>query len=72
MIEGTVVNRVTSPRAKEAKAVRIGHPGGMISVEVEVEKRAEGYHLKVAAFGRTSRRIMEGWVYVPEALFRAG
>ncbi len=69
MIGGTLVNQVTSPKAKEAGLVRIGHPGGVIPIEVEVEKRADGFHLKKAAFGRTSRRIMEGFVYVPETFF---
>jgi len=70
MIEGTLVNRVTALRAKQTKTVRIGHPGGVISIEVEVEKTADGFHLKKAAFGRTSRRIMEGFVHVPESLFK--
>jgi 2-methylaconitate cis-trans-isomerase PrpF len=71
MIEGTLVNRVCSPRVRETKTVRIGHPSGIISIEVDVEKNAEGFHIKKAAFGRTSRRIMEGFVYVPEKLFEA-
>jgi methylitaconate Delta-isomerase len=70
MIEGTLVNRVCSPRAKDAKMVRIGHPSGVVSIEVEMEKTEDGFHLKQAAFARTSRRIMEGFVYVPESLFR--
>jgi 2-methylaconitate cis-trans-isomerase PrpF len=69
MIEGTLVNRVCSPRAKETKTVNIGHPSGTISIEVDVANTAEGPQLKMAAFGRTSRRIMEGFVYVPEKLF---
>ncbi len=71
MIEGTLVNQVTSPKAKETGMVRIGHPDGVIPIDVEVEKTAEGFQLKKAAFGRTSRRIMEGFVYVPESLFKA-
>ena len=70
MIEGTLVNQVTSLKAKETGLVRIGHPGGVIPIEVEVEKKADGFHLKKAAFGRSSRRIMEGFVYVPEGLFK--
>jgi hypothetical protein len=70
MIEGTLVHQVTSPKAKESGLVRIGHPGGVIPIEVEVEKRGDGFHLMKAAFGRTSRRIMEGFVYVPEELFK--
>ena len=69
MIEGTLVNRVCDPRAMQTKTVRIGHPSGKISIEVDVAKAADGFHLKKAAFGRTSRRIMEGFVYIPENLF---
>jgi 2-methylaconitate cis-trans-isomerase PrpF len=55
----------------QTREVRIGHPSGVVAIEVEVEKAADGFHLKKAAFGRTSRRIMEGFVYVPEDLFEA-
>jgi 2-methylaconitate cis-trans-isomerase PrpF len=71
MIEGTLVNRVCSPRTMKTKEVRIGHPSGIVSIEVEVVKGADGFHLKKAALGRTSRRIMEGFVYVPENLFKS-
>jgi 2-methylaconitate cis-trans-isomerase PrpF len=70
MIEGSLVNRVCSSKAKRTKEVRIGHPSGVVSIEVDVEKTADGFHLRKAAFGRTSRRIMEGFVYIPESLFR--
>lgn len=69
IIDGTLVHHVCSSRPHQTKTVRIGHPSGTISIEVEVEKTADGFHLKRAAFGRTSRRIMEGFVYVPEGLF---
>jgi 2-methylaconitate cis-trans-isomerase PrpF len=69
MIDGTLVNRVTSPISKKTKNIRIGHPGGVISIEAMIEKRSDGFFLKQAAFGRTSRRILEGFVYVPESLF---
>ncbi|MGD0919363.1 MAG: PrpF domain-containing protein [Thermodesulfobacteriota bacterium] len=69
LIEGTLVSRVCSPRAWKEKMVRIGHPSGTISIEVNVSNTMDGPELKLAAFGRTSRRIMEGFVYVPESLF---
>jgi 2-methylaconitate cis-trans-isomerase PrpF len=69
MIEGTMVHRICRPKAWETKVVRIGHPSGTISIEVDVENRPDGPVLKLAAFGRTSRRIMEGFVYVPEKAF---
>ena len=70
LIEGTLVNRVCSFRASEKKMVCFGHPAGAILIEVEVEKRQEGVYLKKAALGRTSRRLMEGFAYVPETLFK--
>ncbi len=69
-IKGTIVHEVCSPGAQERKTIRIGHPSGTISIEVDVENTPAGPELKLAAFGRTSRRIMEGCVYVPEKLFR--
>ncbi len=69
LIEGTLVNRVCSPAAVKEKLVRIGHPSGTIEIEVDVKNTPHGPELKLAAFGRTSRRIMEGFVYVPERLF---
>ena len=49
--------------------MRIGHPGGVLPIEVEVDDTSRGLELKKAALGRTSRRIMDGFVYVPEALY---
>ena len=69
MIEGTIVNAVCFPRAHQTKTVRMGHPSGTISIEASVARDADGFHLTLAAFGRTSRRIMEGFVYVPESLY---
>jgi 2-methylaconitate cis-trans-isomerase PrpF len=71
MIEGTIVNAVCSPRAHQTKTVLMGHPCGAISIEASVARDADGFHLTLAAFGRTSRRIMEGFVYVPESLYGA-
>ena len=70
MIDGTIVNRVCSKKAKEAKIVSIGHPSGIVPVEVDVENTSQGPKVRLVAFGRTSRRIMEGFVYVPESLFQ--
>jgi methylitaconate Delta-isomerase len=70
LIDGTIVNQVCSPAAKEARLVRIGHPSGIVDIEVDVANTKDGPELKLAAFGRTSRRIMEGFVYVPERLFQ--
>jgi methylitaconate Delta-isomerase len=69
MIQGTVVNQVTAKAAEQTHSVRIGHPSGVIPIEVEVDCIGTKIELKKAALGRTSRRIMEGYVYVPESMF---
>jgi 2-methylaconitate cis-trans-isomerase PrpF len=69
MIPGTVVHQATSARAHETSIVRLGHPSGVIPIEVQVDCRPDGVKLNKAALGRTSRRIMDGFVYVPESLF---
>jgi 2-methylaconitate cis-trans-isomerase PrpF len=68
MIDGTIVNRACSEKAQKAKIVNIGHPSGTMPVEVDVENTPDGPKVKLVAFGRTSRRILEGSVYVPESL----
>ena len=70
LIEGTVAYEVAGPRAKETGVVRIGHPSGVSSFVVTVEKTASGkFELKKSAVAGTARRIMDGQVYIPRRLF---
>lgn len=66
---GTIVNEALSERGKISKEISIGHPAGMITIEVDVEKRDSEFIINRAAVGRTARRIMEGYVYVPRKVF---
>jgi 2-methylaconitate cis-trans-isomerase PrpF len=68
-IEGTVVHEVAHGSPTES-TVRIGHPAGVIEVETEVQSSDSGPILRRASVGRTARRIMEGYIYVPERVFR--
>jgi len=61
-IPGTIVNEML---AGDSPVVRIGHPAGVIEIEVEVEQLGNKILLKRAAYGRTARRIMDGYVYIP-------
>jgi 2-methylaconitate cis-trans-isomerase PrpF len=67
-IEGSVVQEMIPPERRESASVRIGHPSG--SVEVEADVRLEDGELKYlrGTVYRTARRIMDGWVYVPNAV----
>jgi len=64
MTEGTIVNELLSERALKSGVVRIGHPSGIIEVQVDVKKEADEFKLKKAIVYRTARRIMEGYVYL--------
>jgi 2-methylaconitate cis-trans-isomerase PrpF len=64
-IPGTVVYQVARPESRRASMTRIGHPAGVIDVEAVVVDSDTGVHLRRASVGRTARRIMEGYVFVP-------
>lgn len=68
-IENTVVNEMLGKGALEAKEIRLGHPGGIISVGAIIEKKGNAYEYREAVLGRTARRLMDGYVYVPESIF---
>jgi 2-methylaconitate cis-trans-isomerase PrpF len=63
-IPGTVVHKVLRKKAIARKKVCIGHPGGVMEVESEIEKIESSFLVKRAAIGRTARRIMDGYVYI--------
>ena len=69
---GTVVYDVVSQKARAEKVVNIAHPLGVIPIATEVEPGTE--ETDRPAFGtlsfiRTSRRLMDGKVYVPKSVF---
>jgi 2-methylaconitate cis-trans-isomerase PrpF len=71
-IPGTVVYEATRPEARTAlrnrREVRIGHPAGVIETETELEPVDGRYTVRRATVGRTARRILEGYVFVPDTL----
>lgn len=62
-IEGTIINELLSSRGRGQETVIIGHPLGVIPVEVSAKKEQDRIKLERAAVYRTARRIMEGYVY---------
>jgi 2-methylaconitate cis-trans-isomerase PrpF len=70
LIEGTVVNEVVGERAKTSGVVRVGHPSGVSDFVITVVKRPSGeFDLTTSGVAGTSRRIMDGFVYVPCRVF---
>ncbi len=68
-IDETIVNELVRKSALKKKEIRLGHPGGIIPIEPEVENRGNTFEYIKAAAGRTARRLMEGYVYVPQKYF---
>jgi 2-methylaconitate cis-trans-isomerase PrpF len=66
-IPGTVVNEMITGRT-DLSEVRVGHPGGSIAVNVHLITHNGEPEYECATVYRTARRIMDGFVYVPEAL----
>ena len=70
LIDGTVVSEVVGPRAKAAGVVRVGHPSGVSDFVIAVCRKPTGeFELTQSGVAGTSRRIMDGTVYVPRRLF---
>ncbi len=70
LIDGTVVNEVVGQQAKTTGVVRVGHPSGISEYIIVIAKRPSGeFELTQSAIAGTSRRIMDGYVYVPRKIF---
>lgn len=67
-IPDTVVWDMITPEARENGTLRIGHPGGVVSVEAEAEQTSEGTVIRRLGVYRTARRIMDGLVYIRQSV----
>ena len=70
-VKGTIVDELLDHGALEKEFIRLGHPGGVIEVGVELKGQGAGCIFSKAILGRTARRLMEGYVLVPEKYFRS-
>lgn len=68
-IPGTVVHGVASFCVPDSETVTIGHPGGTISIDVRMDLTHEAPVYREAVIHRTARRLMEGYVLIPESCF---
>lgn len=70
LIAGSVVNKILNKKRKINNSIKIGHPAGIIEPNMEYEIKNENLVLKSVSIKRTARRIMDGFVYIPEAPFQ--
>jgi 2-methylaconitate cis-trans-isomerase PrpF len=68
-IPGSIVYEVARLETRGQALTRIGHPAGVIAIDAAVEMRGETPVLARASLGRTARRIMEGYMFVPWSTF---
>jgi hypothetical protein len=69
MIPGTVAFDLLKEDSRGKDLLRIGHPGGMIDIGAVIDVEGDQCAYREAVIGRTARRLMEGYVLVPEAYF---
>jgi probable AcnD-accessory protein PrpF len=62
-IPGTLVHRTM--RAGTPGRIRFGHPSGVLSVGAEARAEGAQWVVSKALMSRSARRLMEGWVRVP-------
>lgn len=65
-IPGTVVHEALPPLAHERLAIRIGHPAGVVVTESAAQVTEGGYRVLRSTLGRTARRLMEGYAFLPQ------
>jgi hypothetical protein len=68
-IEGSVVHEMLSLRQRTASEVCLGHPSGSVAVDVNLRPGKGEPEYECATVYRTARRILDGFVYLPEAIF---
>ncbi len=69
-IEGSIVWELLDDAARKADTIRIGHPYGVMDVKVTLNSGNTDNLVQRVGVGRTARRIMEGYAYVPKTLLK--
>ncbi|NWC94397.1 MULTISPECIES: 2-methylaconitate cis-trans isomerase PrpF [unclassified Pseudomonas] len=65
-LDGTLVNRIVGDIGD--RQVRMGHTAGSVAVGARTIFQDGAWVVEKAVMSRSARRLMEGWVRIPEAL----
>jgi 2-methylaconitate cis-trans-isomerase PrpF len=68
-VEGSVVREAAKEKARRNDIVQTGHPYGIMDVHVTVDPKNREDPIQRVGVGRTARRLMDGYAYVPKKLF---
>ena len=69
VLPGTVASRFVEPKGFSGGVLAIEHPTGKIEVDLVTSRNGGAPVVERASFVRTARRIFDGHVHVPAALF---
>jgi methylitaconate Delta-isomerase len=73
VLPGSVVYEAAGKRWEgvlSKRKLNIGHPSGVLDVEVEARRDGKDFHVVQCTIGRTARKIMEGRVYISRMVYR--
>jgi 4-oxalomesaconate tautomerase len=70
VIPGSVAHQVAGGAAVSGARVDVEHPSGFFSVDVEIAADSNGFQVRRASLLRTARKIMQGSVFIPGAVWR--
>jgi 2-methylaconitate cis-trans-isomerase PrpF len=73
VLPGSVVYEIAGKREEGVllkRKLNIGHPSGILDVEVEAKWDGKDLHVVQCTIGRTARKIMEGRVYISEKVYQ--
>ena len=68
-IPGTLAHSIAGPLTAPQGIVEIEHPAGKIAIDLDADFSHGQQTLRRAALVRTARRIFDGWVHVPNAVW---
>jgi 2-methylaconitate cis-trans-isomerase PrpF len=71
-IEGTLLWDLLDETARKSEVIRIGHPYGVMDVKVTSNPGDPAKLIQRVGIGRTARRLMEGYAFVPKSVFENG
>lgn len=74
VIPGSVIHEVIGEGEGEPllrRKFNIGHPSGILNVEVEARHDGKGIHVVRCTIGRTARKILKGKVYISKKVYES-
>lgn len=69
VLEGSATQGIAAVPAGDTKVLSVEHPTGEFTVQLEITRGAGGLEIKRAALLRTARRLFDGNVLIPRAVW---